>query len=651
MKKTLQDQYLLIKEGKGHKGVFLAEVKRQYPNIVRNAATFDEAVSSLKTKNIISENVFSVIPAIMDRPKKESYETAFEAFLAEAKKNEDEKVKAEEKKVSKPVEEDLSHNYNNSDEKNPDNMIFDQIMMGYYAEMKDPKNADKTMQELKDIVFKNLSKNQIYYTENGQFGVKDLGYVTEAPGLGEPKEPKGKYKSSGYGDLKEGIFDMFKSKPLGDVEEAKKFALKAFRAWVGRNAGIADPESLSDDQVIEKIKAFAQRNPSNMVHQLWNQSKHLFEIDEPVEKFKSDFEDLATKKKDSKFSPEEIKAKLKQKREEELKRRKEAGESLEELSVRKAIQEMIDTEMEEAYQLVNINPVKSDKERNERDPQPFKTTYIDPAVIDLLRKNQHLRILRSPSNPEQVAGIAIRARLVPISSKNLGKKTDNLDKLGIDIPSDLKNYLTDTNNIGGEKQLPTKEGVTELYKLLNNATLNQNGSLVIKVPNPNYVKEDLRESVEKDLADINKEAEHEVLQAKLDKIDALIDHRRSKLTKLDEDEDMKALTDKKKVKELEKDIKKLEVARKKVDKMMSKFKGKKVASKDVIDEVEDDEELPLETPAEASEEYLQYKEDAERRYDEGESIDSILDNYNNISLDMKNDLRNDLEGKMDGMDY
>ncbi len=163
MKKTLQDQYLLIKEGKGHVGVFLAEAKREFPHIVRNAATFDEAVASLKTKNIISENVISVMPAIMDRPKKESYETAFEAFLAEAKKkNEDEKVKAEEKKVSKPVEEDLAHNYDNSDDKNPDNMIFDQIMTGYYAEMKDPKNADKTMQELKDIVFKNLAKDQIY---------------------------------------------------------------------------------------------------------------------------------------------------------------------------------------------------------------------------------------------------------------------------------------------------------------------------------------------------------------------------------------------------------------------------------------------------------------------------------------------------------
>jgi hypothetical protein len=70
MKKTLQDQYLLIKEGKGHVGVFLTEAKRQFPNIVRNAAMLDEAVASLKSKNIISENVFSVMPAILDRPKK-----------------------------------------------------------------------------------------------------------------------------------------------------------------------------------------------------------------------------------------------------------------------------------------------------------------------------------------------------------------------------------------------------------------------------------------------------------------------------------------------------------------------------------------------------------------------------------------------------
>jgi hypothetical protein len=106
---------------------------------------------------------------------------------------------------------------------------------------------------------------------------------------------------------------------------------------------------------------------------------------------------------------------------------------------------------------------------------------------------------------------------------------------------------------------------------------------------------------------------------------------------------MKALTDKKKVKELEKDIKKLEAARKKVEKMVSKFKGKKAESKEVIDEDE--------TPLEASEEYKRYQKNAERRYDDGEDIDSILDTYTNISPDMKDKLRDDLEGKMDGMDF
>jgi len=138
--------------------------------------------------------------------------------------------------------------------------------------------------------------------------------------------------------------------------------------------------------------------------------------------------------------------------------------------------------------------------------------------------------------------------------------------------------------------------------------------------------ESLRESVEKDLADINKEAEHEVLQAKLDKIDDLIDHRRSKLSKLDEDEDMKALTDKKKVKELEKDIKKLEVARKKVEKMMSKFKGKK---KEVIDETEEDPDVNTE-----------YFDQSVEDLEQGKSVDSIDTENSNLASSQQEDLNN-----------
>jgi len=465
MKKTLQDQYLLIKEGKGHKGVFLTEAKRQFPDIVRNAATFEEASASLITKNIISENVIGLgaINSIFEPKKKESYELAYETFLAEAKKkeNEDEKVKAEEKKVSKKVEEDYSHNFDRKDDKNPDNLIFDQIMMGYYAEMKDPKNADKTMQELKDMVFKNLQKDPIHYTKDGQFGVKGLGYTTEAPGLGEPKEAKGKYKSSGYGDLKEGY-----------------------------------------------------------------------------EKFASDVKDAVTKKSDKKFSPEEIKAKLKQKREEELKRRKEAGESLEEITLRKAIQEMID--------------------------EALNTEEFKDALIKM----------------EQP-------------------------------------YLND------------KEALGDIQKIYTSHSAGLNS-----------IAQNLKEGVEKDLAAINKEAEHEILSSKLEKIQALIDKKQSQLNKLDEDEDMKSLTDDKKVKEISKDIKALEKAKVKLEKLMGKGKGK-AKKTEVLDEID----------LEPTDEYLQAKEDAERRFDEGEEIDSIMSNYPNLSEQDRERLYQDLEGKMNGMDY
>jgi hypothetical protein len=195
--KTLANQYRLIKEGKGHKGVFLKEAKAKFPNLLKNNSTFKEATTILKQKNIISEN-FVGMPMIgnpLER-KKEGYEKAFENFIAEAE------AKAEEKKVSKEVEEDYSKNYNMQDKKDPNNMIFGQIQMGYYYEMKQEKNADKTIDEIKDIVFKNLAKDPIYYTKEGQFG-EDIGYTDDAPSLGPTDEPKGKYKSSGYGNLKE----------------------------------------------------------------------------------------------------------------------------------------------------------------------------------------------------------------------------------------------------------------------------------------------------------------------------------------------------------------------------------------------------------------------------------------------------------------
>ena len=661
MKKTLQDQYLLIKEGKGHKGVFLTEAKRQFPNIVRNAATFDEAVSSLKTKNIISENVISVMPAIMDRPKKEAYETAFEAFLAEARKkeNEDEKVKAEEKKVSKPVEKDLEKNFDNSDEKNPDNMIFDQIMMGYYAEMKDPKNADKTMQELKDIVFKNLSKNQIYYTENAQFGVKDLGYTTEAPGLGTPKEAKGKYKSSGYGDLKESIQPVNEEEAKlrkiiremvdAELEEAGRgFATMGTINLKGDGDGklfipkyyilppvarkklnLLNPgenaPTYNESLMIPHIKVLPDNTilySNYLVNALDNPSDNRNPLNSILKNLESNFYWSQFKTYTKKFiSSTAVKYPV-------------LG--------REAVYNVL--EFPSDFEVLKLKDwVESELSKQYAKLQKAESGVVGrgrPVNIESLKK--FIANLESLNQNPEGGMVVVLPQMFEesyhVEEGVLGvRDTDVSPGYFVDLPisySDDKNvaHYSDDTRYSTQDNLPDIEDYIEqiqgmsdgdAFDYLKGLGLGRGEILTVLKSR----KSSLRESVEKDLADINKEAEHEVLQTKLDKIDALIDHRRSKLGKLDEDEDMKALTDKKKVKELEKDIKKLEVARKKVEKMMSKFKGKK---KEVIDEDESiDENLDVNP---------EYVEDAESRLDAGQDVDSIMDTYSNLGIDQKDDL-------------
>ena len=546
MKKTLQDQYLLIKEGKGHTGVFLTEAKRQFPNIVRNAATFEEAAASLITKNIITENIVSLGPinSPFDSKKKESYELAFENFLAEAKKkkeNEDEKVKAEEKKVSKKVEEDASHNFDNSDEKNPDNMIFDQIMMGYYAEMKDPKNADKTMQELKDMVFKNLSKDQIHYTKDGQFGVKGLGYTTEAPGLGTPKEAKGKYKASGYGDLKEGKYRTY----LDDQH------MGGLDVW--QNEDGTWPE----------------------VDYKWN---------------------LTGEYEDGSYE----------------------GDSVEESKLRKVIREMVDGEIEEMRHLGSMFQSKlgdDKKEREERDPTDKYLTF-DKDFEKEQRRKGNLQVRTSD-------GAEDRIFITKVLHSNLGPAAGN---------SKLVLYLQDRTNLE-----PAVLGGKEVWKI-KGAKINSKGYISVFVPVEKSAFDSLKESIDKELMAINKEAEHEIIASKLEKVQAIIDKKQSQISRLDEDEDMKDLTDAKKVKEISKDIKALEKAKAKLEKMAGK-KGvvKKVK---VIDEMDNSDAVVADIAPE-------YIEDSEKRLRAGESIDSIIGNYQDLSFEDRNNLKNFLTWKQD----
>ena len=169
--KTLQEQYNLIKEGKGNKNTFMKSARSQFPNLFNNLSNFDTTIRVMKQKQIISEVGIGGVATGGVNPY-----INWEKFLAE-------EAKAEEKKPTKEVTDMETAGFDYKDEKNIDNLYGEAFLQGFYTEMEDPKNEGKDVAELKEIVAKNLAKDKTYYATEAQFGIKGIGYTDEAPGL------------------------------------------------------------------------------------------------------------------------------------------------------------------------------------------------------------------------------------------------------------------------------------------------------------------------------------------------------------------------------------------------------------------------------------------------------------------------------------
>ena len=198
--KTLQQEYQLIKEGKGNKDHFLKIARNMFPEYIAHGNDFNATVSILKSKSLLSE----VAGGVVTSSTQPNWFKIFNDNIAEAVGVKDKKEYGDQntfEKIDKDVAKDLANQFDNKDPKNIDNLYGQSFLLGYLTEMWDEKNADKTVGELKDIVAKNMAKDINYYHTNASFGVKGIGYTKDSVGMGEPKAPKGKYKSSGYGDL------------------------------------------------------------------------------------------------------------------------------------------------------------------------------------------------------------------------------------------------------------------------------------------------------------------------------------------------------------------------------------------------------------------------------------------------------------------
>ena len=247
--KSLQNQYNQINEGKGHKDVFLKSARRLFPEYITNFATYKEAVTILKQKSIINEAVGGVVSQPAFNPFQ-----AFDTFI-------NEEAKAIEKKPTTDVVEKEIAGFDYKSRDNIDNVYGTSFLQGFYAEMQDPKNAKKSVDELKKIVTKNMAKDFNYYMKNAAFGIKGIGYTKEYPGLGEPKAPTGKYKSSGYGNLKE---NKLRSIISAIIREELKNESYDYETQADLR-GMANEESLA--QAIKLAKAISREGVAQYVNQ------------------------------------------------------------------------------------------------------------------------------------------------------------------------------------------------------------------------------------------------------------------------------------------------------------------------------------------------------------------------------------------------
>ena len=104
-----------------------------------------------------------------------------------------------------------------------------------------------------------------------------------------------------------------------------------------------------------------------------------------------------------------------------------------------------------------------------------------------------------------------------------------------------------------------------------------------------------------ELAEIDKQSAIVAMEAKINKLAEMIEAKTTRLNMVSEDENLSELIDKKQVKIMEKEIKEIEKAKLKLERLFEKAGGKK---KEMVDEVE---ELEEETVEEGG--YDNYEED------------------------------------------
>ena len=282
MAKTIQEQYNQINKGKGSKELFLKEVKRNYPHMIVNSATYKQAEEILLNRSVITENLAGVVNPtkstdwfkvfndnmkIIKEANPKNPNRYPPLHIAQTKESKaDEARKADNKKVDKTLVDLETKGYDYKDDKNIDNLNGEEFRLGLKFEMDKVRetvsDADlgDAIEKAKKLVAKNLASDPLYYIKNAAFGVEGIGYTDEAPGITASKSDKMEKVK-----LKENkmisLLNILENGPLGEKpvakKKVKKETLDSKLAEIDKQSQIVALEAkiAHVDEIIEKKNA------------------------------------------------------------------------------------------------------------------------------------------------------------------------------------------------------------------------------------------------------------------------------------------------------------------------------------------------------------------------------------------------------------
>ena len=280
--KSIANQYRDLKEGKMTQANFMRNLRMTMPQFVTNVTSFKDAVKILKNKSILTENITTE-----NQPSEEELDAMIKKM--EDEKAGEEAVKAqydEELNEAKKKEEKIYHIH----QVNPT-----ELRLGIRTEL---EHGDIELDKAKEIAYKNITKDPIYYTTLKLSGVE--AHPKKVKGEKEVPAKKAKKESAQLVDLVNGMQKVKmpkadeKKKIKESVDEKMYFAdmpadpekykmVKDSKGKIIKATNADGVEFQKGDEVVaydgEKLKIAGFKEEQSKVKAIYNKGMFFASID------------------------------------------------------------------------------------------------------------------------------------------------------------------------------------------------------------------------------------------------------------------------------------------------------------------------------------------------------------------------------------